>query len=288
MGCVALAFVILAAARVQAAIMPVTFLGSSPLYPSLTASARFEMEGGNLQLTLTNTSMADVMAPGDVLTAIFFDLNPATTLTRISAKLAPGSTVLFPPAGNPSGTDPNGVVGGEWAYASGLSDAPGNAGLGVSSSGLDWFGPGNRFPGSDLQGPPSGSPDGIQYGITSAGDDPTTGNQKVTGSQALIQNSVVFTFGVPTNFRLDTDILNVSFQYGTALCEPNIPGTPDTPPGPSDVPEPATLIVWSLLLGSAWLGLRVTRRGKPTPRRQPWSPENREAINEIIARGVSR
>jgi hypothetical protein len=50
------------------------------------------------------------------------------------------------------------------------------------------------------------------------------------------------------------------------------------------IPEPATLIVWSLLGGASWLGMRVVRRGRPAGR-QPWSPENRQAFHAIIARG---
>jgi hypothetical protein len=66
--------------------------------------------------------------------------------------------------------------------------------------------------------------------------------------------------------------------------------------GSGAVPEPATIIVWSLLVTSSWLGMRVWRRrgrigvtadvsspAMPTARR-PWSPEARQAIHEIIAR----
>jgi hypothetical protein len=58
------------------------------------------------------------------------------------------------------------------------------------------------------------------------------------------------------------------------------------------VPEPATIIIWSLLGAGSWLGMRVWRRRDPRfgdelagPVRQPWSPEARQAIHEIIARG---
>ena len=50
------------------------------------------------------------------------------------------------------------------------------------------------------------------------------------------------------------------------------------------IPEPATLIVWSLLGGAGWLGMRVVRQGRRVGR-QPWSPEARNAILEIIERG---
>ena len=48
-----------------------------------------------------------------------------------------------------------------------------------------------------------------------------------------------------------------------------------------------TIIVWSLLGVGSWLGMRVVRRRRGGPvARQPWSPENRQAIHDIIARGA--
>lgn len=199
---------------------------------SLSASADFSASGTNLVVILTNTSSADVSVPAEVLTAIFFDVAGVGALTRVSAVLTVGSTVFF------GGFDPGGVVGGEWAYASNLAGAPGGATEGISSAGFDLFGPADLFPGTDLQDP--ASPDGIQYGITSAGDNTATGNAAVTGSNALIKNSVTFTLdGLPIGFLpSQQNITNVSFQYGTALTESNIPGR-DT-----QIPEPST---WLLL-----------------------------------------
>jgi hypothetical protein len=61
------------------------------------------------------------------------------------------------------------------------------------------------------------------------------------------------------------------------------------------IPEPATIIIWSLLGAGSWLGMRVWRRRgsglddeMSGPARQPWSPESRQAIHEMIARGRSR
>ncbi len=58
--------------------------------------------------------------------------------------------------------------------------------------------------------------------------------------------------------------------------------------GHPDVPEPASLIVWSLLGMGSWLGLRVWRRRRGPVGRRPWSPENRTAILEIIECGARK
>ena len=54
------------------------------------------------------------------------------------------------------------------------------------------------------------------------------------------------------------------------------------------VPEPATLIIWSLLGAGSWLGTRVWQQRRGPVSRQPWSPENRQAIRKIVARASHR
>jgi len=217
----------------SAASATVTFTGVAA---NLAASASFTVTGTTVTLVLTNTSAFDVTNPAEVLTGVFFDIAgfPPNTLTPVSAALTAGSTVFYGPlnAGN---------VGGEWAYGAALSGAPGGAYLGTSSSGFGLFG-GSNFPGSNLQGP--AAVDGVQYGITSAGDNLTLGNAAVTGGNGLIQNSVTFTLTAGSTFS-EGDISNVSFQYGTSLSEPNVPS----------VPEPGTL----LALGSGLLALGAAK-----------------------------
>jgi len=232
-------FVAVLALTSVGAASPLVFSGSQG---NLAASVVFEVvDFSNLRITLINTSSADVAVPSEVLTAVFFNLPGDPILTPTSALVGPGGTVLFGSAA------PGGVVGGEWAYAMGLSGAPGGARQGVSSVGLGLFGPHDLFPGVNLAGPDS--PDGLQYGITSAGDDPTLGNQAVTGHFPLIRNSVIFTLsGLPEGFSL-SGISNVTFQYGTDLAEPSFS---------IHTPEPGSVVL--ALIGFALLFGGTLRR----------------------------
>jgi hypothetical protein len=213
----------------------ITYLGAGG---SLTATVAFAQSGTDLIITLSNTTLADVQAQEDVLTAVFFTLAGNPVLTKTSAVVPAGSTVYF------GITDPGGVVGGEWAYNPALKKAPFDAQLGIGSAGFSAnaeFDGTMMFPGNNLDG--NAGPDGISYGILSAGDNTTTGNSAVTGGNPLIKNSVVFTMGLPTNYVLTaSSISDVSFQYGTALNEPNDPG--------ALIPEPS-----SIALAAAGIGL---------------------------------
>jgi len=57
------------------------------------------------------------------------------------------------------------------------------------------------------------------------------------------------------------------------------------------IPEPASIVIWSLIGGLSWLGLGVWRRRRgsagPGPR-SPWPEENRIAIRQIVDRGVMK
>ena len=144
---------------------------------------------------------------------------------------------------------PGGVIGGSWAYAAGLSGAPGDANEGISSVGFGLFGPKNLFPGSALTSDAHKRPGGIGGGLTTAADDGSQYNGGLSG-RPFIKNSAVFTLGaVPADFTL-SDISTVSFQYGTKLgTEPNVPGT---------LPEPSAVAL--TLVGIVLLGLLNRKR----------------------------
>ena len=198
----------------------VIFSGSSG---SHSATASFEVNGaGALVVTLTNDATADTLVPSDLFTAIFFDVSGGSlSLTRDSVVLAAGSSVEY--GSQPAG----GVVGGEWGYVGNLAGAPAGAHSGISSTGVNLFSSSTVFPGGNLAGP--ADPDGPQYGLASAGDNPATGNGGITGSGGLIKNSVVVTLGgAGTDFDLSR-IGNVLFFYGTAVGEGQFEGHVPTP-----------------------------------------------------------
>src|SRR5574341_1082025 len=126
-------------------------------------------------------------------------------LSRISATLGGGSTVYFGPSNG-------GNVGGEWAfkYDPTFQSLYSFGRYGISAAGFGLFGPPDLFPGPNLQGP--NSPNGLEYGIVSAGDNLANGNAAVTGGFALIKNSVIFTLGgIPGSFDPSSAVSNVRF-----------------------------------------------------------------------------
>lgn len=226
-----IAFVVVAAGALCAPALagPVTYSFSNG---GRSASVTFSASGGTLTVDLSNTSLSDALVPTDILTGVFFEIAGNPSLGQISAKvLAPNE--VYDGGTNTIITPGDRIVGGEWAYKNSIVVVPPNN-EGISSAGLTIFGPGDLFPGPDLE-PPT-SPDGIQYGITTAGDNLLTGNSGITGT-GLIKSAVEFKLsgfvGEP-----DAIIAGAFFQYGTALDEPGFQG--------GDIPEPSSVALLAI------------------------------------------
>jgi hypothetical protein len=239
------------------------------------AHVGFRKSGDTLTVTLVNSSSRDALVPTDVLTAVFFSLaSGGPDLTPISALMyeyggksgelvVNGQRIIDRPAqAYTSGANHEtidvlgGNVGGEWAYARTDVTPPGPGNHGISSAGYDVFGKGN-FGGANLAGPEAVN--GLQYGITSLGDNRLTGNGGL--NTPLVKNAVVFTLsGFTGNL---SDITGVRFQYGTSLAEPFLYVAADQPisiPAEQfgEVPEPGSMVMW-LLFGLAGITAGVVR-----------------------------
>jgi PEP-CTERM motif-containing protein len=227
----------------------VTFTGSSG---SLAASVTFTVSGSNLDVTFINTSTADPVDPTSILSAVLWDMTGSPTLGKVSANSCATCSIMY---GGPGGA--GGDVGGEWGYLEGSLGGGVTQQEGLSSMGGGNFGTTTRFNTNELQGPPSGSLDGIQYGIAPTTD--TTGNDNGgLSGEFLVVNEVDFVLsGLPGGFSAVNDISNVRFQYGTSFDETNFPGGGGGGGG-GQVPEPGTIV----LLGSGLLLLSGSLRKK--------------------------
>jgi len=230
---------------------PVTFSASDGA--GRAATATFDLVSCvaltcNLQIVLSNTGAAfsSGTPPTFVLTALFFNLTDNPLLGRLSALMSGGSTIAnpgapgcLPPAMGCDNPPANALdVGGEWGYLNSLAaGAPLGANSGLSSAGFGplpvSFGPSSRFNTNNREG--EAAPDGVNYGLVPASYVNGQGNAAVSGNP-LVRHQVTFLLsGISSSFDLGT-ITRVSFQYGTALSEPNI------------VPEPSSYLAITMAM----------------------------------------
>ena len=220
----------------------------------LNAAARFSISDNILRIKLQNTgdtsgSTKDKSA--NTLTGLFFDLPTGITLTPVKASIAPGDLLQ----GNLCDIGPCNAlttnVGGEFAgkyHTSPLSGHLGN--YGISSSGyIAAVNGGGNFNGPNLDQPDS--PDGINFGIVApitASNPflPKTGNMT---DNPLIEGEVVFVMAISGGTLLESQISNVSFQYGTDIKEPKFMSKIKI----HTIPEPVALL---LLAPAAALSIR--------------------------------
>ena len=180
----------------------------------LSASANFTYSNSILTLTLTNTSTSTVTSSNQILTGVFFNVKNVTpTVTSASAS---ATKVIYGSAGT------NVNVSSDWAYEAGGSSAPFGMAYGLSSESY-----GGLFSNSNTLAPGGSLATGssVNYGITTSG---TQAQKAPTWANSLIQNSVVFTFDIPSSTGFTTsDITAVAFQYGSALTSSDFEVLPE-------------------------------------------------------------
>jgi hypothetical protein len=230
---------------------------------AVSATADFEVVGGNLQITLTNTA-AVTPAASAVLSNIEFNLN---TGVSFNAGTGSGSSVLVGPtsnlynngvitdaSGNPVGSSSGANISGGWGYATNVTYSGINAQFGVSSvsflsaSGVTPIG-GTFLPG--IGGTHPNSLNGVDFGIVSHGTDTTLDGLPNQGP--LVANSAVITLvraGGSSAIDLN-QLSNVVFSYGSE--QTGVPGGVITP-----VPEPSTVVI--ALSGLIPMGVMALRR----------------------------
>ncbi len=126
---------------------------------------------------------------------------------------------------------------------------------------------------------------GFDGGLTNvaSGDPVTSGEGWNWGSGPRY---ITWDFSSLLGGGLDIGLENELTIGFTVNCANDVLYQPLDPIG-SDIPEPAGILVWSLLGAGSWLGMRVWRRDGSAGRPR-WSDENRAAIHEIIAHGANR
>lgn len=225
----------------------------------LNASALFQISGNVLKVTLRNAGDSsgngkDLAA--NTLTGVFFKLPTGITLSPTSAQIAAGALVQSKKCNRGACSGSTTDVGGEFAYQSG-SWAGHNGNHGISSSGYIFDTAGNPIGQSAASGDVTASSsfnglnldrkdslDGINFGIIAPTSDQNPFLTDVGSDMRrnpLIEGEVVFTMAISGGTLLESQISNVSFQYGTNLTDPKLPGGLR----PRPVPEPATLLLFA-------------------------------------------
>lgn len=230
----------------------VTFFASQTIGGyNYSASADFTYNSLShvLSITLKNTASSPIANQGQGLSGLYFDVLGNPTLTASSASVGSGATIV-----NDSPNLNDSKIGQEWAFRNNIGTAEASftdARYGISATGLNIFGPSDRFDTTgNLSGPSNGSVAGDDFDIV-PGSQASYSGGGLDGTP-FVQNAMVFYLNTPTNFTLNANtIANVAFHYGSDQSFPTLNGAS------TSVPEPGTL---ALLSGIVPLGAVVGLR----------------------------
>ena len=264
--------ILLISSSVQA--VPIVFSGSAPGQDGglLAARVTFDIVGDILTVILENIAnpaldgQSGKDTSGNTLTGVYWDFTGNPVLTPQSATVAAGALIQRNKCTNGPCTATTTNVAGEWGYQASTTQVPTGSGAdrGIASSGylstglahnIGNFGPGGTA-GADLDDPKS--LDGINFGIISnlsgnANFNPNGG----LANDPLIRHTARFTLSGALGLT-NSDISDVTFQYGTDFCETSFRAVPE--------PGTAMLFVGGILV-MIWmrrkraLNLRPSRIG---------------------------
>jgi hypothetical protein len=251
-ACLALLACFLCAGTSQGSVV-YSFSGSVPDGP-VSAQATFTPGSGIVTVVLTDF-LKNPTSDGQTISGIQFNISGANTVGALTT--------------TNSGLITNVDTSSGGTYTAGVADAL-----------IRWTA--NEAAGSQitLTTLSGGKPNELIIGPDSAGGfDPTKGAYTNANSSVLQHNPVVLGTGTfvitAPGVTAASTLSNVVFEFGTGPVSK--PGTP------GGVPEPATLMIWSVL--GAICGLRVWRRRRlDVVCREPWTDEQRTAVWQTIER----
>lgn len=185
--CIAVAVALLTTGQAFAAVSATVSSGDK------SAQAVFDRTAdGRMVIRVSNLSGSDLTRPRDLLTAVYFDTDQSLSLNYVGTATREGSHVV-------NGAD-RVNISSEWTLSGRKKlrrQTGAMFGLGAANLGGFFKGVGN-----------------IDFGLTSAGDDPDTGGKKLR-NRATVQNEIIIVLsGLPEDFDPTTDITEVMFQFG--------------------------------------------------------------------------
>lgn len=221
-----------------------------------SGSAEFQVVqqvgGDQLVITLTNDTVQEILAIGEVLIGLTWGITTGSgiTLTPGSAMIAPGSQLVNPPEGYDMSSDfmDDIDLSTEWAFRDDI-DAPSFGSFGIGAMGdvlyVGTFGPYDLFNTGGGIFPSPESPDGIDGGIVGPNVDFTADGFTSQGpvvqghGSTTAAGQMIFSLNITSGALFEDDITNVQPLFGTD--------------GAPLVPEPTTM----LLLGSGLVSLAM-------------------------------